>query len=68
MNPDWENYKMQFHVDKTLIDNLSVLTFNSEFLSRFVIKSSFTPIIYKFAKFLRNKEEQDVVNDLKRHY
>lgn len=68
MNPNWENYKMQFHVDKTLIDKLSILTFNSEFLSRFVIKSSFTPIIYNFAKFLRNKEEQDVVNDLKRHY
>ena len=56
------------NANKTLIDKALVLTFNSEFLSRFVIKSSFTPIIYKFAKFLRNKEEQDVVNDLKRYY
>lgn len=68
MNQNWENYKMQFHVDKTLIDKLSVLTFNSEFLSRFVINSPFTSIIYRFATFLRNKEEQDVVNDLKKYY
>lgn len=56
------------NANKTLIDKLSVLIFNSEFLSRFVIKSSFTPMIYRFAKFLRNKEEQEVVNDLRRYY
>ena len=56
------------NANKTLIDKTSALTFNSEFLSRLVIESSFTPMIYKVAKFLRNKEEQEVVNDLKRHY
>lgn len=68
MNDDREKFKMQFYINKTLIDRISVLLFNSDSLARIVMDSQFTPLIYKIAGFLRNSEEKKLANELRRYY
>jgi len=67
-NDDWEKFEMQFSINKTVIDRISVLLFNSEFLAKVVLDSPITPLIYKVAGFLRTYEEKEVANDLGRYY
>jgi uncharacterized protein (DUF362 family) len=65
-NDDWKKYQMQFQVNKTLIDSLSTILFNSECVAKLVMDSPMKPIIYGVATKLRNKDEQCVNNELKR--
>lgn len=67
-NDDWEKFKMSFNIDKTILDKLSVLLFNSEILAKIVMDSPLTSPIYTLAKFLRTSDEEDVVDELKRCY
>ena len=67
INHDWKKYKMQFNSNKTIIDSLSTLLFNSETIAKIVMDSPATPFIYGIAKHLRNSNEQDVVNELGRY-
>ena len=67
-NDDWEKFGMQFHINKTVIDRISVLLFNSELLAKVVLDSPITPLIYKVARFLRTSEEKEVADDLGRYY
>ena len=68
MNDDWGNFKMQFSINKTLIDSVSVLLFNSDTLAKFVIDSPFTPLIYKVAGYLKTSEEKEVADEMRRWY
>jgi len=65
MNDDWKKFSMDFQVKRTLVDNLSSLLFNSEILAKIVMCSPFTPIAYGLVKYLRNPQEQTVVDELK---
>ncbi len=67
-NQDPEKFKMQFSINKTLVDTLSKLFFKSENFSKFVMDSPATPLIYKVGKYLRNTDEQDVVDEIKKYY
>jgi uncharacterized protein (DUF362 family) len=67
MNEDWKKFIMSFHVKRTIVDNLSILLFNSEILAKIVMQSSLTPLIYKSARCLRTMEEQEVANDLEKY-
>jgi uncharacterized protein (DUF362 family) len=66
-NDDWKRYQMQFQVNKTLIDSLSTILFNSECMAKLVMDSPMKPIIYGVATKLRNKHEQRVVDDVNKH-
>jgi len=68
MSDDWKKFEMKFYINKTLIDRVSWLLFNSESLAKIVMDSPFNPLIYKVAKYLRNSEEQEVANDMRRYY
>jgi len=63
-NDDWKKYQLQFQVNKTLIDGLSTILFNSECMAKLVMDSPMKPIIYGVASKLRNKNEQNVVDEL----
>ncbi|ACL15732.1 DUF362 domain-containing protein [Methanosphaerula palustris] len=63
-NDDWKKYQLQFQVNKTLIDSLSTILFNSECMAKLVMDSPMKPIIYGVASKLRNKNEQNVVDEL----
>jgi len=67
-NDDWAKFEMQFHINKTVIDRISVLLFNSELLAKVVLDSPITPLIYKVAGFLRTSEEQEVADELGGYY
>ena len=67
INDDWNKFKMEFYLKKTLLDRLSVLPFKSGILAKIITDSPCTPIIDQIARFLRTNEEQDVVNDLRRY-
>lgn len=56
-NDEWKKYQMKFQVNKTLIDSLSTILFNSECMAKLVMDSPLKPIIYGVATKLRNKEE-----------
>lgn len=68
INTDWERYKRDFQIKKTLIDRLSTLLFNSDKLARFVMDSPFTPLIYKVASVLRSSKEKEVVNEMGKYH
>lgn len=68
INDDWTKFKMQFSVNKTVIDSLSTLLFKSETIAKLVMNSPVTPLIYGCAKFLRNPKEKEVVNEMERYY
>jgi uncharacterized protein (DUF362 family) len=66
INKDWKQYSRKFDVNKTVIDNLSWILFNSETCANIVMNSHATPFIYGFATKLRNKDEQGVADQLKK--
>ena len=68
INNNWKNFKMQFSINKTLLDRISILPFNNEVLTKIIVDSPFTPMIYKIAGLLRTTEEQNLANDLGVHY
>jgi Uncharacterized conserved protein len=67
LNDNWRKFKVQFRVNKTLIDNLSTILFKSEILAKIVMDSPVTPLIYSVAKFLRNNNEKRVVREIGRY-
>ena len=66
LNDNWKDYKMNFHSKKTLIDNISMLFFKSDFLAKCAMDSPLTPLAYKVAGYIRNKEESVVVNEIEK--
>lgn len=68
INDGWEQFKRQFQIRRTLIDCVSWLLFNSDALAKLVIRSPFTPLIYKMAGLLRTLEEKEVANQINRGY
>ncbi len=67
LNCNWKQFKMQFSWNKTLIDNLSKILFESESMSKIVMDSPVTPFIYSMAKLLRNSDEKEVAKEMKRY-
>jgi len=67
INADPEEFTSQFNIKKTVIDRMSYLLFRSEMLSKLVMDSPATPLIYKIARHLRTTDESEVVNDLRRY-
>lgn len=64
LNTDWSKFKRQFQIERTLIDRASGLLFYSNTLSRLVMNSRLTPLIYKIAGFLRSSDEKRVAGQL----
>jgi len=64
INEDWRKYGMQFNVNKTIIDRLSWILFNSEICAKIVMDSPMKPIIYNIATKLRNRDEECVNDDI----
>jgi uncharacterized protein (DUF362 family) len=65
-NDDWKRYQMKFQVNKTIVDRLSTILFNSECMAKLVMDSPLKPIIYGVATKLRNTNEQCINDELKR--
>lgn len=63
----WEAFIQQFSVNRTIIDRLSVLNFNSELLPKLIFDSPLSPYIFKITDRLRTREEQEMSMDLKRY-
>ena len=66
INDDWKQYVRKFEVNKTVIDTLSWILFNSETCAKCVMDSPMTPLIYKVGTKLRNKDEQKVSDQITR--
>ncbi|MFQ6115802.1 MAG: DUF362 domain-containing protein [bacterium] len=67
INTDWTQYGMQFQIRKTLIDRASSLLFHSHIVSKLVMDSPFTPLIYGMAGALRSSEEKAIASQLGTH-
>ncbi|MDH5690983.1 MAG: DUF362 domain-containing protein, partial [Candidatus Bathyarchaeota archaeon] len=67
INTDWTRYRRQFHIRKTLMDRASSLLFHSQMVSKLVLDSPFTPLVYGVAGRLRSREEKAVVSELSTH-
>lgn len=67
MNDDWGKFEMNFSSNKTIIDNLSTLLFNSKIMAKLVIDSPVSPVIYGIAKHFRNSDERKVVRELEKY-
>jgi uncharacterized protein (DUF362 family) len=66
INDDWKQYSRKFEVNKTVIDRLSWILFNSETCSKCVMDSPLTPLIYNVVGKLRNKDEKNVSDQIKK--
>ena len=66
INKDWQQYKRQFQIKKTLVDRASGLLFYSDALAKLVMDSPLTPGIYKFIGMLRTSDEKEISSQLSR--
>jgi uncharacterized protein (DUF362 family) len=64
-NDDWKRHAMKFEVNKTLLDHMAWLLFNSETCARCVLDSPVSPAIYHVATRLRTRDEQHVADQIK---
>jgi uncharacterized protein (DUF362 family) len=64
MPSDWSQYKMQFHVERTFVDKMSMLLFKSELLAKIVMDSPLKPAIYGVVAKFRNSDEKKVVSEI----
>jgi uncharacterized protein (DUF362 family) len=62
---DWNQFSQKFEVNKTILDHISWVLFNSEICAKCVMDSPFTPLIYHFGTKLRNKDEQKASDQMK---
>ena len=67
INQNWEKYRRQFRIEKTLVDRISALLFHSDALARLVMASPLTPAIYTVAGLLRSSQEKDLASQLGEH-
>lgn len=68
INTDWTKYQMNFSINKTFNDRISLLPFNSDFCAKIMMDSPFSKVTYQIAQKTRNKEEKSVINDLNKYY
>lgn len=68
LNDDSNKFKMDFHIEKTLIDKLSFILFNSEIAAKLAMDSPLSQMAYGLARHLRNSDEVDIANDLRRYH
>lgn len=64
ISQDWQRYQRQFQVERTLIDRVSALPFNSDTLAKLIFQSQFTPLIYKVVGVLRTSKEKEIASQL----
>ena len=64
ISADWQKCVRSFTVRRTLVDTASRLFFCSDALARLVMQSPLTPLIYKVARLLRSKAEQEIADQL----
>jgi len=64
LNDDPEKFQMKFSANKSMIDKISTLLFNSEILAKLVMDSPVTPMIYQVARLLRTADERAVSEEL----
>ena len=55
---------MPFSINKTFIDRLAVIPFNSEIFAKLIMDSPVTPLIYQIAPLLKTIEEHEVADDM----
>lgn len=65
-NDDWKKFSMNFNVNKTILDRIAYIPFNSKCAAGLIMDSSLTPIIYSIGTKLRNKKEQLVNAELEK--
>jgi uncharacterized protein (DUF362 family) len=64
ISQDWQQYRRQFRIERTLIDKASVLPFNSDMLAKLIFQSQFTPLIYKVVGVLRTSKEREIASQM----
>ena len=62
INNDWKGYQRQFHLERTLMDKISRLPFDSDLIAKLTMDSPLTPLLYKIVPKLRSSEEEGVVS------
>jgi uncharacterized protein (DUF362 family) len=64
ISQDWQQYRRQFRIERTLIDKASILPFNSDILAKFIFQSKFTPSIYRVVGVLRTSKEKEIASQM----
>ena len=59
-NIDWKPYLKEFHVNKTLLDTVSILPFKSDLIAKVVMDSPFKPLIYRVASKFKTPDEKNM--------
>jgi uncharacterized protein (DUF362 family) len=65
INNDWQHYRKDFYIKRTLLDNLSKLPFNSDLLAKIIYKSPLTSLVYKIVGLLRTQQEKEAASQMK---
>lgn len=66
INDDWMKFKMNFHLEKTLLDKIGILPFNNDILAKLIMDSPLTPLGYKLGNYLKNNAEKKLSYELKK--
>jgi len=63
-NQDWQRFQRRFHVEKTVIDRLSILLFYNDAFARLVMNSPLTSVIYQVAGIFKTRAEKEVASQI----
>jgi uncharacterized protein (DUF362 family) len=64
ISQDWQQYQRQFRIERTLIDRISAVPFNSDKLAKLIFQSQLTPLIYKIVGIIRTPTEREIASQL----
>jgi uncharacterized protein (DUF362 family) len=64
ISQDWQQYRRPFRIERTLIDRISAVPFNSDTLAKLIFQSQFTPLIYKVVGVLRTSKEREIASQM----
>jgi uncharacterized protein (DUF362 family) len=68
INQDWQKYRRQFQIRRTLIERASILPFNSSLVAKLIFQSPCRPFIYTVATKFRTSKEKEVADQISKHY
>jgi len=64
LKKDWHQYQRQFQIERTLIDRISLIPFNSDVAAKLIFDSKLTPFIYRVVGILRTPKEKEIASHM----
>jgi hypothetical protein len=66
LNQDWQAYRRQFRIKRTLIDRLARIPDSNRMVAKLMFESPLRPLIYKIVRVVRTPQEKAIALQLEK--